>query len=74
MCRCLLIFLVWVSFIHGIISIIYFVSNGIWKERKNKKVLSIRLSQFFDHYLKGEKAPLWMTEGIPATEDGKTLK
>lgn len=44
------------------------------KERKNKKDLSIRLSQFFDHYLKGEKAPLWMTEGIPATEKGKTLK
>ncbi|EPR66958.1 S9 family peptidase [Cyclobacterium qasimii] len=44
------------------------------KERKNKKDLSIRLSQFFDHYLKGEKAPLWMTEGIPAIEKGKTLK
>jgi dipeptidyl aminopeptidase/acylaminoacyl peptidase len=44
------------------------------KERKNKKDLSIRLSQFFDHYLKGEKAPLWMTEGIPAWEKGKTLK
>tara|TARA_R110000868_G_scaffold104270_5_gene287073 strand:+ start:30350 stop:33130 length:2781 start_codon:yes stop_codon:yes gene_type:complete len=44
------------------------------KERKNKKDLSIRLSQFFDHYLKGAKAPLWMTEGIPAIEKGKTLK
>lgn len=44
------------------------------KERKNKKDLSIRLSQFFDHYLKGARAPLWMTEGIPATEKGKTLK
>lgn len=44
------------------------------KERKNKKDLSIRLSQFFDHYLKGTKAPLWMTEGIPAIEKGKTLK
>ncbi|WP_339921802.1 prolyl oligopeptidase family serine peptidase [uncultured Cyclobacterium sp.] len=44
------------------------------KERKNKLDLSIRLSQFFDHYLKGDRAPLWMTEGIPATEKGKTLK
>ena len=44
------------------------------KERKNKKDLSIRLSQFFDHYLKGEKAPVWMTEGLPAIEKGKTLK
>ncbi|MFV0484562.1 MAG: alpha/beta hydrolase family protein [Bacteroidales bacterium] len=42
--------------------------------RKNRKDLSIRLSQFFDHYLKGAPAPLWMTEGIPAIEKGKTLK
>ncbi|WP_373495099.1 alpha/beta hydrolase family protein [Aquiflexum sp.] len=44
------------------------------KLRKNRKDLSIRLSQFFDHYLKGAPAPLWMTEGIPAVEKGKTLK
>lgn len=42
--------------------------------RKNAKDLSIRLSQFFDHYLKGAPAPLWMTEGLPAVEKGKTLK
>ncbi|MDF2157009.1 prolyl oligopeptidase family serine peptidase [Algoriphagus sp. CAU 1675] len=42
--------------------------------RKNRKDLSIRLSQFFDHYLKGAPAPLWMTEGLPAVEKGKTLK
>lgn len=44
------------------------------RERKNKKDLSIRLSQFFDHYLKGAPEPLWMKEGIPAIEKGKTLK
>ncbi|WP_194974251.1 alpha/beta hydrolase family protein [Aquiflexum lacus] len=42
--------------------------------RKNRKDLSIRLSQFFDHYLKGAPLPLWMTEGIPAVEKGRTLK
>jgi dipeptidyl aminopeptidase/acylaminoacyl peptidase len=42
--------------------------------RKNRKDLSIRLSQFFDHYLKGAPAPLWMTEGLPAIEKGRTLK
>jgi dipeptidyl aminopeptidase/acylaminoacyl peptidase len=42
--------------------------------RKNAKDLSVRLSQFFDHYLKGAPAPLWMTEGLPAVEKGKTLK
>lgn len=43
-------------------------------KRKNRKDLSVRLSQFFDHYLKGEPAPLWMTEGLPAVEKGRTLK
>jgi dipeptidyl aminopeptidase/acylaminoacyl peptidase len=27
---------------------------------------SVRLKQFFDHYLKGAPAPVWMTRGIPA--------
>jgi dipeptidyl aminopeptidase/acylaminoacyl peptidase len=43
-------------------------------QRKNAKDLSVRLSQFFDHYLKGAPAPLWMTEGLPAVEKGRTLK
>jgi dipeptidyl aminopeptidase/acylaminoacyl peptidase len=44
------------------------------RQRKNRKDLSIRLSQFFDHYLKDAPAPLWMTEGLPAVEKGRTLK
>ncbi|WP_192350515.1 prolyl oligopeptidase family serine peptidase [Algoriphagus sp. Y33] len=43
-------------------------------QRKNRKDLSVRLSQFFDHYLKGAPAPLWMSEGLPAVQKGKTLK
>jgi acetyl esterase/lipase len=35
-------------------------------ERRNSKDLSIRLQQFFDHYLKGTPAPIWMKEGVPA--------
>jgi len=27
---------------------------------------SMRMKQFFDHYLKGVPAPRWMTEGVPA--------
>lgn len=42
------------------------------RERRNSKDLSIRLQQFFDHYLKGAPAPVWMTKGVPATEKGKT--
>jgi dipeptidyl aminopeptidase/acylaminoacyl peptidase len=30
-----------------------------------------RQLQFFNHYLKGEPAPLWMLDGIPAREKGK---
>lgn len=40
-------------------------------ERQNRKDLQIREQQFFDYYLKGAKAPVWMTSGIPATEKGR---
>lgn len=39
-------------------------------ERRNAKDLSVRLSQFFDHYLKGEPLPVWMDTGIPAPLKG----
>ncbi|PWV55550.1 S9 family peptidase [Chitinophaga sp. S165] len=32
----------------------------------NQKDLTIRVTQFFDHYLKDELPPRWMTHGIPA--------
>lgn len=41
---------------------------------KNKQDLSIRMMQFFDHYLKGAPAPVWMTEGVPAVMKGKDLQ
>ena len=31
----------------------------------NRKDLTIRFFQFFDHYLKGAPAPTWMTDGVP---------
>jgi dipeptidyl aminopeptidase/acylaminoacyl peptidase len=37
----------------------------------NRIDLSIRMKQFFDHYLQGQPAPLWLTEGIPALKKGK---
>jgi dipeptidyl aminopeptidase/acylaminoacyl peptidase len=39
-------------------------------ERRNRKDLSVRLSQFFDHYLKGAPMPKWMVEGVPAASKG----
>ena len=51
--------------------------NGAPHNEKNKSPntydLSIRMKQFFDHYLKATPAPKWMIEGIPATKKGKTL-
>ncbi|MFO8054585.1 MAG: prolyl oligopeptidase family serine peptidase [Bacteroidales bacterium] len=37
----------------------------------NRIDLSIRMKQFFDHYLKGKNMPVWMKDGIPAIEKGK---
>jgi dipeptidyl aminopeptidase/acylaminoacyl peptidase len=39
-------------------------------ERRNRKDLSIRLAQFFDHYLKGAPMPKWMSSGVPAIDKG----
>ncbi|WP_017258242.1 alpha/beta hydrolase family protein [Pedobacter arcticus] len=40
-------------------------------KRQNRKDISIREQQFFDHYLKGALMPVWMGKGVPATEKGK---
>ncbi|OFY42728.1 MAG: hypothetical protein A2X18_13650 [Bacteroidetes bacterium GWF2_40_14] len=39
-------------------------------DRVNAKDLSVRLSQFFDHFLKGAPMPVWMKSGVPATLKG----
>lgn len=36
----------------------------------NRVDLSIRMKQFFDHYLKGEPMPEWMKDGVPAVKKG----
>jgi dipeptidyl aminopeptidase/acylaminoacyl peptidase len=44
---------------------------------ERQKDYAIRMTQFFNHYLKGAPAPKWMTRGIPASlkgiEDGLEL-
>ena len=39
-------------------------------ERRNQKDWSLRMSQFFDYYLKGAPPARWMTDGVPATLKG----
>ncbi len=36
----------------------------------NRRDLSVRMRQFFDHYLQGKPAPKWLIEGVPAIEKG----
>ena len=40
-------------------------------ERRNCKDLSVRLQQFFDHYLQGAPMPAWMKTGVPADRKGE---
>ena len=40
---------------------------------KNKQDLSIRMMQFFDHFLKGEPMPVWMSDGLPRTQKARNL-
>ncbi|HAM98416.1 MAG TPA: hypothetical protein DCQ26_07370 [Marinilabiliales bacterium] len=39
----------------------------------NRMDLTLRMMQFFDHYLKNKPAPGWMKNGIPAIEKGDKL-
>lgn len=43
------------------------------KARKNRKDITIRLQQFFDHYLKDAPMPIWMKDGIPAIRKGQDM-
>ena len=43
------------------------------RKAQNKRDYAIRMFQFFDHYLRGAPMPVWMHDGIPATEKGRTL-
>jgi dipeptidyl aminopeptidase/acylaminoacyl peptidase len=36
----------------------------------NRKDLTVRYFEFFNHYLKGAPAPKWMTEGVPFIKKG----
>src|SRR5690606_16455994 len=46
--------------------------HGLTKEH-NRKDWAIRMQQFFDHFLLAAPPPVWLAEGIPATEKGRTL-
>lgn len=37
---------------------------------QNRKDFSIRMAQFFDHYLKGDAKPVWMEKGVTPMQKG----
>jgi dipeptidyl aminopeptidase/acylaminoacyl peptidase len=39
----------------------------------NKKDWNVRMQQYFDHFLTGAPAPVWLVAGVPAIQKGKTL-
>jgi dipeptidyl aminopeptidase/acylaminoacyl peptidase len=39
--------------------------------RQNRKDITIREAQYFDHFLKGAPMPLWLQKGVPAVDKGK---
>ena len=41
------------------------------RKRQNQKDYTMRLQQFFDHFLKGAPAPEWMVKGIPYLQKDK---
>ena len=47
-------------------------AHGIGKYA-NKRDYAARMSQFFDHHLRGAPPPVWMVEGVPAVKKGRTL-
>ncbi|RFZ94281.1 S9 family peptidase [Mucilaginibacter conchicola] len=40
-------------------------------KRQNRKDITIREAQFFDHFLKGAPMSVWMDKGVPAIDKGK---
>ena|SRR5688500_7154830 len=48
----------------------YYEEGHTLKKTTNQEDFTIRLMQFFDHYLKEKPAPVWMTRGIPASRKG----
>jgi len=42
------------------------------RSRPDQKDYTIRMQQYFDHYLKGAPAPDWMTKGVPYLDRDKT--
>ena len=42
--------------------------------RDDQKDFTIRMKQFFDHYLMDKPSPQWLTDGLPQVKKGGPIK
>lgn len=52
----------------------YVGENHSLRKPANQRDYTVRMKEFFDHYLKGEPAPRWLTDGVPRLEMDKHLE
>ncbi len=52
----------------------YVGENHGLREPKNQKDYTVRMQEYFDHYLKGAPAPDWMVNGVPRLKMEQHLK
>ncbi len=52
----------------------YVGENHGLQQPRNQKDYTVRMREFFDHYLKGEPAPDWLKDGIPRLKMEEHLK
>jgi dienelactone hydrolase len=57
-----------------VIMLQYVGENHGLQQPQNQKDYTIRMQEYFDHYLRGMPAPEWMKEGIPRLDMEKHLK
>jgi len=58
----------------NVIMLEYVGENHGLAKQANRQDYTVRMKEFFDHYLKGAPAPSWMTDGVPRLEMEQHLK
>jgi dipeptidyl aminopeptidase/acylaminoacyl peptidase len=57
-----------------VIMVQYLGENHGLGKLENRKDYAVRMMEFFDHHLKGQAAPDWMTKGVPRLKLGDHLE
>jgi dipeptidyl aminopeptidase/acylaminoacyl peptidase len=57
-----------------VIMLEYVGENHSLARRPNRRDYSVRMKEYFDHYLKGAPAPDWMVKGVPRLQMEEHLK